>query len=168
MTPYLLIPTFLIGALLYRLRGGALAALWPRGDVAGRLAWAVPTGALCGLLAASPEVALACVVTAYAASLIPHGWCQSNDEGGPVSVLDALGMSVVILGIGFDLAIPVYLFTDAVWWPVLAGAGLAGPAYWVGWRTPSTIPDLRHGTEIGEALTGGCIWVGILVSGVLL
>ena len=154
----------LLGALLYRLRGGALSALWQRGDVPSRLAWALPTGALCGLLAGSWWVSAVTAITVYLASLIEHGWCQSSDTGGQIDALDAACMSSVVIGIGLAIAVPVYLLTDAVWLPVLAGSALAGPAYWAGWRIESSVPDLRTGTEIGEALTGGAIWAGIIIS----
>ena len=152
----------LVGAVCRRICGGADSAL---SVIEGRLVWAVPTGFLCGVAADEGYIAIICILTAYAGLMIPHAWAQNRDSFLSISTI---GMSAVWLGRGILLGAPAYVLTGAVWWPLLIAAALTGPARWLGWRTPSNIPNLSAGTNIGEAFEGALILAGIAISGHML
>ena len=151
----------ILGAVAYRVRGGAYAWLLPGGTQFARLVWAVPTGFLCGVLTGDPVVGVACMGVAFLGLMIPHGWAQNDD------VLGLFGMSAVTLGRVAMLAAGPYARDGVVWYPAAVLALLAGPAYWVGYRLPKLgdSSGLNGGTEWGEFFTGGLIWLGLLIAG---
>ena len=146
----------LAGAFFYRLRGGAISAIFPSsGTQLARLCWCLPTSLLVGLLADNLLVALATFPVLFLGLMIPHGWAQNDDAIG------VLGMSAVSIARVFLLVASVYLVSDNSWWLAIFAAQLSGPTYWLAYRIPSTIPQLSRGCELGEAFTGALIYVGL-------
>jgi hypothetical protein len=164
----------LLGAALFRLRGSAAFARWTgRGKTTADAAFAIVLAVFAW--ASSEAVGDARVdwwETAIVAAALWFGgrlgWWDSLDLGrvegtfwrdflahsarGALWTAPA-AIAVLVLGLG-----PAVLL-------LLAGAS-AGVAYEIGWRIPSTVPGLRQGTEIGEALFGGAI--GLALGGAVL
>jgi hypothetical protein len=146
----------LIGAVLFRIRGGLLGDFGIRGvgTVASRGIYAVglalATAALMGdyrLALLAPALFVGCVLP----------WWKSIDigtnEGNPWR--DALLTS--LRGILFTLPAGVVLWwLGYQWWPGLVGI-LAGPLYALGWQVPSKVRGFERGSAIGEALLGAII-----------
>lgn len=157
----LILISAILGAIVYRIRGGFLAGWLPGGDVIPRLIYAAPVGCLVACQGGVYMLAPVFVLFAYLGILIPHGWVQNGDW------LGVFGMGAVTVGRIALLVSPIYAISGEVWWPALAAGSLAGAAYALG----GLMPKLGEGsgldgqTEWGEAFTGYLIWFGLLISG---
>jgi len=157
----------LLGALLYRIRGGWL----PTGRTQlARMIWCVPTGALVWWLLpggpwwAGPAVALA----AFAGLLIAHGrrfdLGRANGRRGE----DAAHMACIGIARLLLILSPVALVGGpaALWWAY--GGVLHAVAYWIGWCLPTRRDWARRWwvpaaepIAYGEVLWGGVQWLMI-------
>lgn len=73
-------------------------------------------------------------------------------------ILDAAAMSWI--GVCRGVAtVPLVAFYDSTFATcIVAGYALQGPAYWLGWRVPWTLPGLAaRSTEWGELFTGAAV-----------
>lgn len=83
-------------------------------------------------------------------------------------VIDVIGMGIVNIVRGILIVCPWFLFTQQ--WPTwqnlwfLLPLALTGVAYYVGWRIPLNLPEVKaKTTEWGELLTGGLYGLGFWV-----
>ena len=181
----------MVGGALYRQRGGGVPL--PIGTQGARLIWSVPTGLFVAALAGELWLAPVVVATTFGGLLLGHGAHQRSAQGlvnepayweqdelasgwlshifGPYDrdwptwrkeLWHYAGMATIqTLRIALIVA-PVLAFEPTLAWAIPAGLF---PAYWLGWRTPSDIPHLEQGSEMGEFLTGVAIFVALLLAG---
>ena len=150
----------MLGGLLYRQRGGGIDI--PLGTQGARAVWCVPTGVLAWAQTGSVEVGAIVAVTQFAGLMIPHGTFQDNGTCGGTVFSDAVGMSMVVLVRSLLTVIAVDLAGGGAWVAMVAVSFLAGPAYALAWRIPSTIPHLERGCALAEFFIGCLLWGGIL------
>lgn len=153
----------LVGAIGFRLRGDAIFhEVTGRGATTARLVcWAIPMGLLA--LTVVPWWASVLVALGFFLGAMP-GWYGSLDLGrneGKVNrdrlVMAARGLAWTILP---ALVIWQFDIGNAI---ALLIAGFACPLlYELGYRTPSKIPYLRQGPEVGEALFGAAIGLAVV------
>ena len=154
----------LMGALLYRVRGGWL----PTGSTqAARLIWCIPTGLLVWRQAAGAPwwTGPAVVAMAFAGLMIPHGRQFDLGQANGRRREDAAHMACIGMVRLLLILSPVALVAGptALWW-VYAGA-LHGVAYWIGWRLPRLrdrwwVPAAEP-TAYAELLWGAAQWLTI-------
>jgi hypothetical protein len=148
----------IIGAVLFRVRGGMFAIGW--GTQGGRGAWAIGMTLLCGYLAGWTDWRLALLAPALFIGTVP-GWWMSLGLGRTavtarwidwyawlrdVQVMAARGLWFTIP------ALPVLWWTGHDWWPALVGI-LCPICYQIGWILP-----FRHrGPVWGEVLFGAVL-----------
>lgn len=158
----------LIGALLYRIRGG-YDPLPITGTQAARAFWCLPTGALVAWLSAGPAwVGPAVAVAAFLGLLIPHAYGQDMGRMTGGQWLDGLYMAGVgILRLGLIVA---PLADPSLWWVAVAGIGQA-VCYWIGWRIPVPADWLNDNrrpvdapTAWAELLWGGWQWGAVAIA----
>lgn len=148
-----------LGAFFYRLRGGAASLIFPNcGTQVARLCWCIPTAIMLGYMADDPLLALVAMPVLFLGLLLPHAFAQNGDAIGTV------GMSIITLARTMLVVLLAWLLLRVVWFPAIGTALFAGPAYWLAYRIPSTIPQAERGCELGEALTGALIWIGYVLS----
>lgn len=141
----------LIGALLYRLRGGWLNDLvgWGQKTQLSRLAWAIPTAALMTEMSHAPWwFALPLIVTNWA-SLAMFGTGQYLQDVPLRQSPDWLGIARNALA-----SVPLVLYSPVMFIAYVAVGGLHALLYWLGHRT-------GHGSQAGECIVGGVSWVAI-------
>ena len=180
----------LAGGLLYRQRGGALEL--PIGTQGARLLWAVPTGVLVAGLAGAWWLAPIVAGTTFAGLLLGHAAHQRSGEGvehepadyrqdtpltgwleqafGPYDrdwpawrkeLWHYGGMTTVEVTRVALIVAPALAFDPGLAWAILGGLF---PAYYLGWRTPSDVPQLEQGTAVSEFLTGLVIFLTIILA----
>lgn len=158
----------LIGAMLYRIRGGWL----PTGSTQlARAIFCLPTGGLALYLTGGPWwLGLATAFMAFAGLMIPHTHGQDfgrvdDDEAEDFATMASIGMSRLFLIL---LPAALYARNDAVMLAALAGL-LHGACYFVGWRLPVK-PAWRRSngrhpvdceTAWAELLWGAVQWAAI-------
>lgn len=147
----------LVGAILYRIRGGWL----PTGSTQlARAIWCVPTAALVGLLTGNWIAALTAFFLAWAGLLLPNDpWQQMASR---VHWLQAAGIGIA----------RVLLLLASVAWAdhtlAILLLGIAGalnaPLYWLGWRLPERAAGgmVDWHTAWGELFFGALAW-GVLI-----
>jgi len=154
----------LLGALLFRVRGGLFRL---PSTTLGRAVWSVGmTVPIVGvtlnwwLLLLAPLLFAGCVLP----------WWKSIDMGRnegsywvDVAFQTARGVCWVLPAVA--LMGWQYGFIAAA--PLLIAGLLCAPAYELGWRTPSTIPGLTRGSEVGEVYFGFLIGLGLALTLVL-
>ena len=142
----------LIGALLYRLRGGVLKDWFPGfGTQASRLVWAAPTAALMTEMSHSPWwFAIPLTITNFAA-LAMFGTGQYLQDV-PLKVQpDWLGLA------RNSLASVLLVLYSPVMFAVYAASGMFHAAmYWLGHRT-------GYDSRAGEAIVGAASWSAIVL-----
>ena len=152
----------IVGAIGFRLRGDAIfQEITGRGATTARIVcWAVPMGLLS--LSTVPWWASFLVALGFFLGALP-GWYGSLDlghnEGDPVK--DRIIMTVRGLVWTLPAALVVWQFDigNAI---ALMIAGLACPLFYeLGYRTPSKIPYLRQGPEVGEVFFGAAIGLAL-------
>jgi cell division protein FtsW (lipid II flippase) len=154
----------IVGAIGFRLRGDAIFhEITGRGAITARIVcWAVPMGLLS--LSTVPWWASVWVTVGFflGAAL---GWYGSLDlgrnEGDPVK--DRIIMTARGLVWTLPAALVVWQFDigNAI---ALMIIGLACPLFYeLGYRTPSRIPYLRQGPEVGEVLFGAAIGLALTI-----
>ena len=159
-------PLVLLGGLLYRQRGGGIDL--PIGTQGARAVWCIPTGILVAALTGNWWLAPAVAAMAFLGLMIPHGAFQDDGTYAGDWLTDAIGMSGVCAGRGALMTVPI----SALYWgwgtvdvlPMILLPALAGLAYHIAWKIPSTIPHLERGCALGEFMTGCLIWGGILLA----
>ncbi len=151
-----------IGAIGFRLRGDAIfQKITGRGATTARIVcWAIPMGLLS--LSTVPWWASVWVTVGFFLGAV-LGWYGSLDlgrrEGDPVK--DRLIMASRGLVWTLPAALVVWQFDigNAI---ALLIVGLACPLFYeLGYRTPSKIPYLRQGPEVGEVLFGAAIGLAL-------
>lgn len=155
----LAVALIILGGLLYRQRGGGIDL--PIGTQGARLVWCIPTGVLCAMLFGNWWLLPAVATAAFLGLMIPHGRFQDVGTCGDSVLHDVVGMSCVCNIRGVLIYLPVILIAHQSPILVLLLPLLAGPAYWLAWRIPSTIPHLERGCALGEFFTGCLFWAGI-------
>jgi hypothetical protein len=142
----------LIGAILYRARGGVLKDWFPGfGTQASRLVWAVPTAALMTEMAHAPWwFALPLIVTNFTA-LALFGTGQYLRDVPLYATPDWLGLARNSLA-----AVPLVLYS----FPMFAAYAISGAChalfYWLGHRT-------GYDSRAGECITGAISWSVIVL-----
>jgi uncharacterized membrane protein YhaH (DUF805 family) len=164
--------------LLYRMRGGLDPVRgWPAGDVAARLLFAVPFGAILAVAAdaANPMgtpwptlwLPVALVASTYATQWLPVGRWHDMGRMGGSEAGDVLAMSllvglprhaIILLPVVGEMALsgrPADGVTLACLGAFVAFGLLHGPAYWLGYRTGGiNHPEIARGPEAGELYVG--------------
>jgi len=151
-----------VGAIGFRLRGDAIfQEITGRGATTARIVcWAIPMGLLS--LSTVPWWASVLVALGFFLGAMP-GWHGSLDlgrrEGDPVK--DRLIMAVRGLVWVMPAAFVVFPFSEFNT-AALCFVGMACPLFYeLGYRTPSKIPYLRQGPEVGEVLFGAAIGLAL-------
>lgn len=143
----------LLGALLFRIRGGWLSL---PSTTLGRLAWSC--GMALGVAGATLDAwALALAPALFVGCVLP--WWGSLDLGRNEG--EAWRDALVMTARGVLWVLPAAGLV-AWWrgWPAvgLVVAGLAcAPAYALAWRIPSNAPGFARGPELGEVIFGAAI-----------
>lgn len=147
----LLLAAALIGAILYRLRGGVLKDWFPGfGTQASRLAWAIPTGCLMTYCAAAPWwMAIILTLTNWGA-LALFGTGQYLQDVPLRREPDWLGLARNALASVFLVLYAPWMFVAYT----LSGACHA-LFYWLGHRT-------GYSSQAGECIVGGVSWAVII------
>ncbi|NBW13547.1 MAG: hypothetical protein EBR82_36630 [Caulobacteraceae bacterium] len=144
----------LVGALLYRLRGGWLNDLvgWGQKTQFSRLAWAIPTAALMTWESGAPWwFAIVLTVTNFA-SLAMFGTGQYLQDVPLRREPDWLGLARNSLA-----AVPLVLYSP-IMFAAYAGIGLLHALfYWLGHRT-------GYNSQAGECIVGAVAWFVIVVA----
>jgi len=142
----------LIGALLYRLRGGWLkdiVAPYKAGTQLSRVVWALPTACLMTEMSHSPWwMALVLTVTNFAA-LAMFGTGQYLGDPPFRHAPDWLGLARNSLA-----AVPLVLYAPVMFAAYAASGLLHAAIYWVGHRT-------GYDSRAGECIVGATSWVVI-------
>ena len=170
MVPYCvyLLSLFLMGALCYRIRGGAKITPWlPWGTQSARMFWCLPTAALVGYMTGSTIVGGVVLITSFLGLLIPHGRQMDMGRSNGTESEDAMHL----LSIGATrLQLILIPATPSVMVSAM-GIGLIGGvlhafSYWLGWRLPvrdawrrtkGALVDFE--TAWAELAWGGFQWV---------
>ena len=143
----------LLGALLYRLRGGwlkDLVAPFKIGTQVSRLVWAVPTAALMTEMSHAPiwlfQILIVSVFTAQAL----YGTGQYLRDV-PLTAPDLLGFYR-----NAGAAIPVFYFAPHMFAAYAIVGATHSTLYWLGHRT-------GYDSRAGEAITGAVSWTIIVL-----
>ena len=142
----------LLGALLYRLRGGVLKDWFPGfGTQASRLAWAIPTACLMTEMSGAPWwLAIILTLTNWGA-LALFGTGQYLQDVPLRREPDWLGLARNALASVFLVLYAPWMFVAYT----LSGAGHA-LFYWLGHRT-------GYNSKAGECIVGGVSWAVIVL-----
>lgn len=182
--------TAMAGGLLYRQRGGALEL--GIGTQGARLVWAVPTGVLVAGLAGAWWLVPIVTGTAFASQMLAHAAHQRSGVGlerepdtyrqttpltgwlvaafGPYDTAwpawrkelwHYAGSSTVEVVRAALIVGPALALDPGLGWAILAGLF---PAYGLGWRIPSDLPELQQGSEVAEFLTGAVFFVALMLA----
>jgi hypothetical protein len=148
----------LLGAVLFRIRGGWLNL---GSSTGGRAVWAVGMTIIPALITWK----LAVLAPALFAGAV-LGWWKSIDMGRNEGswIQDAVLQEA--RGILWVLPAAAAAAWALGWWAVAVGISgvLCAPAYELGWRTPSTARNFTRGSELGELYFGACIGIGLAVA----
>lgn len=149
-----------LGALLFRIRGGWLAL---PSTTAGRLAWSLGMGL--AVLAARPDPWLALLVPAlFAGCVLP--WFGTIDLGRNEGTALRDGLVMTGRGLAWIAPAAAVLAWREGW--QAAGVVVAGlacwPAYALAWRVPSRVPGFARGAELGEVFFGALIGAGLALA----
>ena len=179
------------GGLIYRQRGGALDL--PIGTQGARLLWAVPTGLLVAGVAGVWWLAPIVAASSFGGLLLSHAAHQRSgddldhepagyrEETPLTSWLEPVfgpydrawpaerkelwhyaGMATIEVTRIALIVAPALAFDPSLAWAILGGLF---PAYFIGWRTPSGVPELEQGTAASEFMTGVVVYLSILLAG---
>ena len=142
----------LIGAILYRARGGVLKDWFPGfGTQASRLVWAVPTAALMTEMSHSPWWLVAPLIVTHWGSLALFGTGQYLPLNAKVDYPDLLGFYRNALA-----AIPVFYFSPLMFGLYCVVGSLHSVLYWLGHRT-------GYDSRGGECIVGAVSWSVIVL-----
>lgn len=155
----------LIGAILYRIRGGWL----PTGSTQlARAIWAVPTGILVSVLVMTsganfwPQGILSGVLGAVAAflGLLIFG----NKSWQNVSTPAQWAMAAFVGAGRLALILAPLAWGMGNWWLIAFAAlgGLQAPLYWIGWRLPVLGGPVDAPTAWGELFYGALVWATLV------
>jgi len=149
----MLIPAIaaLIGAILYRLRGGPLKDWFGIGTQLSRLAWAIPTAALMTEMSHAPWWLAPILVLTNWGSLVMFGTGQYLPLNAKLNYPDLLGFYRNCLA-----AIPVFYFSPEMFGLYAIVGATHSALYWLGHRT-------GYGSQAGECLVGAASWVAITI-----
>lgn len=152
------IATGLICSLGNRLRGGLWGDRIGWGATTARIvAWAVPVAILSGLWYGLVWYLWIAMGVAAWLGTIAGWWGRSIDMGRREGTWAHDMMWITLRGAAWTLPCAAVL-AYAGFWPgaalVFVSGALMGVWYEIGWRTPSTIPGLNQGPEVGEAVFG--------------
>ena len=152
----------LIGAVLYRVRGGGLGL--SLGTQGARLAWVLPTGALLGLLAGAPySVFPALWATLFLGLLIPHGWAQDPFADLRATLWGMPAVHAARAGLALAPLAGLHTLPTGAALTMLGFCAGTGLAYASQRLFTLRIPLLAPGGETGELFTGALWWAGIIV-----
>lgn len=155
--PALFAGAFVVGAFLYRVRGGFL----PTGSTQiARAIWCVPTGAFTWFLSGSPLWGAAAALTAWAGLFVPNDPWQRMET--PAHALQAgfIGAARLVL-----LCAPLLALTHPWLLVPCAAIGTTNAfVYWLGWKLPERALGgfIDWHTAWGEALFGGLCWATLV------
>ena len=143
----MLIVAALIGAILYRARGGVLKDWFPGfGTQASRLVWALPTAALMTEMSHAPWwLSLPLTITNFAA-LAMFGTGQYLPDVPLRRSPDWLGLARNSLA-----AVPVVLYSGPLFFAYAISGSLHALFYWLGHRT-------GYDSRAGECIVGAVSW----------
>lgn len=150
---------------MYCFRGGMGSRLLGLnlGDQLPRALYGVSIGAVAVAVAPASQVNLLVIFAMVAVggfigmALIGHADYQNKSPA--LEQLFGMSMVGVARSLFIGLALPVWKEPE-VFLPLfiatIVGGALAGPAYWLGWRSPSPLPSWREprSTEMGELYYG--------------
>lgn len=138
----------ILGAVLYRIRGG-WHAIPIQGAQAVRILWSVATGALVWLLVGGPWWLLAAsALGAFLGLLLPQGWCINWAQNQ--NLREALGTAVLgTVRLVLTVAPAAIMGTPGLWWAVAIGP-LMTVAYGVGYLLPVPANEAGHRAIQGQ------------------
>lgn len=155
---------FMLGALLYRIRGGF--DLFPiHGTQMARMMWCLPLGILAGLLTLNPYVAVLTAVMAFLGLMTPlHGYMMIwpvAEDGKTLRLMACIGLGIARMAL---ILAPTAFFGNLI---ILAFAGvgvLHALAYWLGWKVLPVLDS--HRASVSNPVDAETAWGELLWGGV--
>jgi len=149
----IVLASMLVSGVGFRVRGGAYN-IGPH--TLSRLAWAAPVGIIAAVASNQVE-ALVTIPFLFAACTLPA--FGANDMGRNDGTLHTDAFFVLVRGLALSAAVagPLYVMgiVDMRYAFAILGIGIFMPAFYeLGWRTPSSLPNLERGSAIAELYFG--------------
>lgn len=160
MTEAILFLKLLVAMAAFRIRGSTFT-LFGSEQLTRLLVCALPWGLIWFFTVGGPLWALAVYVVGFFIGIVAYEW-------GPWTAVTDVTDFIALMFRGLVLVlIPAYVSNlfDYPYGLYLAGGGmLMGVAYWLGKLTPSTIPNLNQGREMGELYTALLVYLPPLLT----